>query len=118
MRQLSQFEADRCEHALEPVCKCRCGGAKHGAARIARGGDYSALPTDDPHYRPLLTRAQARRALLRAERGIMAYNFRFVEDRETYITEHGFDAWLEVTCRELKACAEAKQILIAAARAV
>ena len=57
-RFLSQREADRCENAKEPACKCRCGGAKHGAGRVAEGGDFSALPMDDPHFRPSMTRAE------------------------------------------------------------
>jgi hypothetical protein len=58
VRPLSQREADRCENAREPVCKCRCGGAKHGAGRVP-SGDFSALPMDDPHYRPPLTKGEA-----------------------------------------------------------
>jgi hypothetical protein len=57
-RPLSQREADRCENARELVCKCRCGGAKHGAARVP-DGDFSRLPIDDPHYRPPLTKGEA-----------------------------------------------------------
>jgi hypothetical protein len=67
-RYLSQAEADRCEKAKEPVCKCRCGGAKHGANRpIVAGGDFSLLPDDDPHYRPSMTRTQVKKCLNAAE---------------------------------------------------
>ncbi len=58
-RYLTQREADRCENAKEPVCKCRCRGVKHGAKRVPSGGDFSVLPSDDPHYRPTLTKSQA-----------------------------------------------------------
>lgn len=55
MKPLTQKQAANCENAREPVCKCRCGGALHGAKR---GGDnpsdefFWALPEDDPHYHP------------------------------------------------------------------
>src|SRR5579864_8773459 len=71
-RYLTQREADRCENAKEPVCKCRCGGAKHGAARVPSGGDFSVLPVDDPHYRPSLTKLEALR-LLRSAAGKVTY---------------------------------------------
>ena len=45
MRALSERVAQRCEDAAEPVCKCRCGGALHGARR----GNVKTLPLDDPH---------------------------------------------------------------------
>ena len=54
-RPLTLKQAQNCENAREPVCKCRCGGALHGAKR---GGDtptatfFETLPEDDPHYRP------------------------------------------------------------------
>jgi hypothetical protein len=63
MKPLTQREADRCENALESVCKCRCGGAKHGAGRVSVGGDFSTLPLGDPHHRPAITRNQALRLL-------------------------------------------------------
>jgi hypothetical protein len=58
-RPLSQREAERCEQATTPVCKCRCRGALHGARRVPSGGDFSVLHTDDPHYRPPLTKKEA-----------------------------------------------------------
>jgi len=64
-RYLTLTEAQRCEFARETVCKCRCGGAKHGAARISNG-DYSVLPADDPHYRPVMTKAETLSFLRRA----------------------------------------------------
>lgn len=45
MRALSQRSADRCENAVNHVCKCRCGGKLHGAKR----GNVRELPLDDPH---------------------------------------------------------------------
>ena len=57
-RFLTQREAERCEMAQEPACKCRCEGAKHGAGRIGKGGDFSLLPEDDPHYRPSMNKKQ------------------------------------------------------------
>lgn len=45
MRAQSQRAADRCENAVEHVCKCRCGGKLHGAKR----GNVRSLPFDDPH---------------------------------------------------------------------
>ena len=55
MRALSERAARNCEEAREPVCKCRCGGALHGAKRA--GDDtprawLEALPEDDPHHVP------------------------------------------------------------------
>lgn len=52
MRALSERQARNCEEARKPVCRCRCGGALHGAKR---GGEkpgrtwYEQLPEDDPH---------------------------------------------------------------------
>lgn len=66
MRYLSQYAANRCENAVESECKCRCGGALHGAARVS-DGNFSMLPSDDPHYRPSMTRAEARKFLTAAE---------------------------------------------------
>ena len=43
---LSLRAAQSCEHAIGPVCKCRCGGAMHGKARVL---DTRSLPLDDPH---------------------------------------------------------------------
>lgn len=51
-KSLSLKQAQNCENAKEPVCKCRCGGALHGAKR---GGEtpgldfFEGLPSDDPH---------------------------------------------------------------------
>ena len=45
LRALSLRSADRCENAVNHVCKCRCGGKLHGAKR----GNVRDLPFDDPH---------------------------------------------------------------------
>lgn len=45
-RALSLRAASECENARHPQCKCRCGGALHGAARMR---DVRQLPLDDPH---------------------------------------------------------------------
>lgn len=47
MRTLSQRAAAACENATTPRCRCRCGGALHGAAR---GIPVTELPASDPHY--------------------------------------------------------------------
>lgn len=57
MRALSLAQAHRCETAQHTVCRCRCAGALHGAAReqlsVYTGRDfYEALPKDDPHHLP------------------------------------------------------------------
>ena len=52
-RPLSAYQAAMCEHALDPVRRCRCGGALHGAKRPGLALDpsgYFLLPADDPHY--------------------------------------------------------------------
>ena len=48
MRQLSQTQANRCENATTPRCRCRCGGAFHGAARVTKD-ELGLLARDDPH---------------------------------------------------------------------
>jgi len=45
MRRLSKRAATRCEEATNPRCRCRCGGALHGAKR----GATDSLPLTDPH---------------------------------------------------------------------
>lgn len=91
-RFLTQREAERCEMAKEPVCKCRCGGAKHGAGRLGKGGDFSILPMDDPHYRPSLTKNQALRLLNRA----LTYVICNGSNWGAFTGEAGvYDAWRE-----------------------
>ena len=45
MKALSERQADACENAKGGRCRCRCGGALHGAAR----GHVRELPDSDPH---------------------------------------------------------------------
>jgi hypothetical protein len=49
MRSLSLTQAGRCEHAKTERCRCRCGGALHGAKRGLDAAFFAALPADDPH---------------------------------------------------------------------
>lgn len=49
-RALSVKQADKCEQAKEHVCKCRCGGALHGAKRGSGITFFNRLPANDPHY--------------------------------------------------------------------
>lgn len=56
-KPLTFAQAQNCETAREPVCKCRCGGAMHGAARgtgdqLELRGFYEKLEDDDPHRIP------------------------------------------------------------------
>jgi hypothetical protein len=47
MRPLNYTQADACENARFSRCKCRCGGALHGAKR---GIPFDELGIDDPHH--------------------------------------------------------------------
>lgn len=52
-RALTAYQAVQCEQALEDRCRCRCGGALHGARRPGLRFDpegYYLLPDDDPHH--------------------------------------------------------------------
>lgn len=52
MRRLSERQARNCEEARLPRCRCRCGGALHGARRGGAGASrefYESLPEGDPH---------------------------------------------------------------------
>jgi hypothetical protein len=51
MRPLSATAASRCEHATSTRCRCRCGGAFHGAARYSYDDPEAAYLLDegDPH---------------------------------------------------------------------
>ena len=107
-RFLSQREAERCEMAQEPACKCRCGGAKHGAGRIGKGGDFSELPMDDPHYRPPFSKQQLQRILRNARWKV---SFPRLVDRDTYIRAHGFEAWERICRQEQEIANETHRIL-------
>lgn len=64
MKALSLAQASRCETAEHKTCKCRCGGALHGAKRpgdvyadtvFPSQKDYEqtffeTLPEEDPHH--------------------------------------------------------------------
>lgn len=53
MKGLSAKQAQACEEALNPRCRCRCGGALHGAKRKGYEDGrafYETLPEDDPHH--------------------------------------------------------------------
>ena len=57
MRSLTQRQAVACETAASTRCRCRCGGAFHGANRqLESAADAEAveyivrLPEEDPHY--------------------------------------------------------------------
>lgn len=46
LRALSAAQANACENAQGGRCRCRCGGAFHGAQRTE---DPTSLPDGDPH---------------------------------------------------------------------
>jgi len=51
MKKLTVKAAWECENAMEPRCRCRCGGKLHGARRKLAAGTLNApavLP-NDPH---------------------------------------------------------------------
>lgn len=59
MRALSLRQANMCDNAQHPKCRCRCHGAAHGAKRgglpTAVDSDtifFQTLPEDDPHHCP------------------------------------------------------------------
>jgi len=64
MRRLSVRQAMNCENAIGHTCKCRCGGALHGAARMPKEDDpltwLNGLGMDDPHYRPMSAREHSK----------------------------------------------------------
>jgi hypothetical protein len=49
MRTLSLRAAQRCETSDHSRCRCRCGGALHGARRGLDETYFLGLPEDDPH---------------------------------------------------------------------
>ena len=65
LRQLSQRQASNCEQAREPVCRCRCGGALHGARRGDGDAFFNGLPDDDPHH---IDSPEQKKAKKKAER--------------------------------------------------
>lgn len=72
-KPLSDKQAQACENAVGPVCRCRCGGALHGrkgGGTMPDGGIdrayFERLPDDDPH-RLLTTEEQAAQRRAREE---------------------------------------------------
>lgn len=52
MRPLTEKQARSCEYAKTKRCRCRCGGALHGAGRLAAdapGREFELLPESDSH---------------------------------------------------------------------
>lgn len=43
-------QAVQCEEATGRRCRCRCGGALHGADRLSEDQSPRDLPTEDPHH--------------------------------------------------------------------
>lgn len=70
MRALSAGQAATCEGAKSPParCRCRCGGAFHGANR-ATPDSLAALPAGDPHL-PAQPRLTLRTSSARHEYGV------------------------------------------------
>jgi hypothetical protein len=70
MRALSERQAKRCETAQHPACKCRCGGALHGAKRAPEPERpfFEALSENDPHHITSAIEQRRQRKLARAGR--------------------------------------------------
>ena len=49
MRRLSARQAITCEMGARPRCRCRCGGAYHGAMRAKLAEYFEDLAPEDPH---------------------------------------------------------------------
>lgn len=78
-KPLTASQASNCENAREPECKCRCGGAGHGAKRAPAGKEddrtwYEQLPETDPHHLP----SDVERKHLKRQR-------KLVNQRRTYV---------------------------------
>lgn len=72
MRPLTERQANRCENAKHPRCRCRCKGAFHGKGRVV-SGEFSLLPADDPHYRPLgMPKPKSARQMIFEEQAALA----------------------------------------------
>lgn len=76
MKALSVSQANRCENAEHPNCRCRCGGAFHGGKRVnaADGGRqvFEELPEDDPHHLPTKEEKKRRAEKRRLDRELAA----------------------------------------------
>ena len=75
LRALSLRQAQTCEEARSPRCRCRCHGSLHGGHAAADpDGDspvydrafFEALPADDPHHLPTEVERKARKGASRA----------------------------------------------------
>ena len=49
-RKLSRSQAFTCETACTRRCRCRCGGALHGAQRVTAPDELDSLSWHDPHF--------------------------------------------------------------------
>lgn len=77
-KPLSDKQAQACEQATQPTCKCRCGGALHGTKRGGTNADgtldrafFEALPEDDPHYLPSAEKVTAQKRLRKERARLM-----------------------------------------------
>jgi hypothetical protein len=59
LRSLSARQAMTCEQAVTARCRCRCGGALHGAKRAYDLVELAMLAADDPHHVAPLSFRQA-----------------------------------------------------------
>lgn len=50
MRAITLRQAITCESAINHRCRCRCGGALHGAGRFEVAASFHDLDADDPHH--------------------------------------------------------------------
>lgn len=68
MKALTERQARNCEQATKPICRCRCGGALHGAKRAGKDNPprdwFESLPEDDPHYVPPKPQSKPKQARL------------------------------------------------------
>jgi hypothetical protein len=60
MRALSLTQAKRCESSQHGRCRCRCGGALHGAQRGLDEDFFHTLPESDPHRATVRAEKQPR----------------------------------------------------------
>ena len=49
IRKLVDRNADACERALHPRCRCHCGGALHGAAHSLEWREKTARTIEESH---------------------------------------------------------------------
>lgn len=117
MRRLSEKQARQCENALTKRCRCRCGGALHGANRnrkedvepelssadgTAAREFFEGLPGDDPHrIRTEEEKEERQRAAanLRETRAVLA-KLKHDRDRLLELGSSALAARLEQDIRE------------------